>query len=59
MSKRVEKYVANTGIDFEQFKPAIRVEANEPIPARVGADEIKELLDAGLIRAVEESEAAK
>jgi hypothetical protein len=59
MSKRVDKYVANTGIDFEQFKPPIRVEANEAIPARVGADEIKDLLEAGLIREVEESEAAK
>lgn len=56
MSKQTAKYLANTGIDFEQFKPAIRVEKDDPIPSRVSAADIKDLLEAGLIR---ESEGAQ
>ena len=59
MSKQTVKYVTTTGIDFEQFKPPIRVEAGEPIPARVDQAEIADLLDSKLIRAVDESEAEK
>ena len=54
MSKQINKYVANTGIDFEQFKPPVRVEKDDPIPARVSAADIKELLDADLIRGISE-----
>ena len=56
MSKRSDRYVANTGIDFEQFKPPIRVEENDPIPSRLDQGEIRDLLDQGLIREVKESE---
>jgi len=43
-------YRALVGIDFEQFKPPIRVEAGESIPAKVTQSEIDELIDLGLIR---------
>ena len=56
MVKQSDRYLANTGIDFEEFKPPVRVEANEPIPSRVDPDEIKDLLETGLIR---ESEVKK
>lgn len=54
--KKGATYVALTGIDFENLTPAIRVEAGEPIPDRVGPDAIKDLLEAGLIK---ESEGEK
>lgn len=55
MSKQNTTYLTNTGIDFEQFKPPIRVEKDKPIPSRLKDAEIQELLDTGLIR---ESEGA-
>lgn len=54
MAKQTKKHLTNTGIDFEQFDPPIRVEKDKPIPARLNAAEINDLLEAGLIR---ESEA--
>ena len=54
MAKQIKKYVANTGIDFEQFDPPIRVEKDKPIPSRLHPDDIRDLIKAGLIR---ESEA--
>ena len=59
MSKQTVKYVANTGIDFENFKPPIRVEKDHPIPVKLDAAQIKDLLDQKLIREVKESEGAK
>jgi hypothetical protein len=50
MAKEKPKYVAAVGIDFEQFKPPIRVEAGEPVPAGLDANQIEDLLDQGLIR---------
>lgn len=55
MPKEKKQYLANTGIDFEQFDPPIRVEKDKPIPARLNAGEIADLIESGLIR---ESEGA-
>lgn len=56
MAKDKSRYVATTGIDFEGCKPSIRVEAGEPIPTSIKADEIKDLLEQDLIREVTEAE---
>jgi hypothetical protein len=55
MAKDKPQYIATTGIDFEGCKPSVRVEAGEPIPASIKAEEIKDLLEQDLIREVTEA----
>lgn len=48
----MSEYVAVVGIDFDGLKPPLRVEAGDPIPKKVPASEITQLLSDGHIRAV-------
>lgn len=56
MIKKPTKYVATTGIDFEGCKPAVRVEAGDPIPNSIKPEEIEDLLEQDLIREVTEAD---
>lgn len=49
-------YQAVVGIDFEGLKPPMRVEFGEPIPEKVSTEDIKWLLEQGLIRKVSPDE---
>lgn len=49
-TKTLSKYVAVVGLDFEGLKPAVRVEAGDPIPERVPQKEVQDLLAQELIR---------
>lgn len=53
----MNQYVANTGIDFEGMKPPLRVEAGAPLPKKVPAAEIQQLLADGHIRAITDDSA--
>lgn len=50
---RVKKYIAKTGIDFEQFDPPIHVDAGNPIPDKLDQEAIEDLLAIGAIQEVE------
>lgn len=54
MATQKKIYQALVGFDFEALKPPVRVEAGGPIPDRVPASEIAELLQQGLIRELPE-----
>lgn len=57
MAKQKAVYQALVGLDFEGIKPPVRVEQGGPIPDRVPAAEIRELLEQRFIRQLpEESE---
>lgn len=51
-----EIYQATVGLDFEGLKPPVRVEAGDPIPKKVTATEIRQLLEDKQIQPVAESE---
>ena len=52
------QYVAVIGINFKNAKGERRVEAGDPVPADLSASDLKDLLDASLIKP-KESEGEK
>jgi len=50
--KTASKYIAVHGISFEGLKPPVRCEPGDPIPEKVDAATLKDLLENGDIQEV-------
>lgn len=56
MAKSEKKYVATRGISFEGLKPVVHCEPGDPIPEKVDAATIADLLSDQSIKEAQEEE---